>query len=280
MAIAFRAGVFNIGAEGQLLAGAAVATFVGLRLSASLGAVTLPVILVAGTLAGALWAGIAVFMRTRFGVLEVISTLMLNFLAADGVSYLVRGPLQEPLHIYPQSATLPVVARLPHFGPATRLHWGLVLAVLLVAAAAWGVSQTAVGFRFRAVGANPAAARVTGRISVARATTEAFLVSGALAGLAGAIEVTAVTNALYDNLSPGYGFTAIAVAILAGLRPLAVLPSALLFAGLETGATALQRDAGIPAAWASVFEACLILVAVATIAIRQRKSEAVSIMDA
>lgn len=280
VAIAFRSGVFNIGAEGQLLAGAAVATFVGLRWSASLGAITLPVVLVTGTVGGALWAGIAAFMRTRFGVLEVISTLMLNFLAADGVSYLVRGPLQEPLHIYPQSSMLPAVARLPHFGPATRLHWGLVLAVFVVAVAAWVTSRTAAGFRLRAVGANPDAARVTGRISVARTTTNAFLISGALAGLAGAIEVTAVTYALYDNLSPGYGFTAIAVAILAGLRPLAVLPSALLFAGLETGATALQRDAGIPAAWASVVEACLILVAVGTVALRQREAAAVSTVDA
>ncbi len=279
VAIAFRAGVFNIGAEGQLLAGAAVATFVSLRWSSSLTVFTLPIALATGTLAGASWAGIAAVLRTRFGVLEVISTLMLNFLAADSVSYLVRGPLQEPLHIYPQSPTLPMIARLPHFASTTRLHWGLVIAVVLIAFAAWGLSQTAVGFRLRAVGANPEAAQVTGRISGARVTTEAFLVSGALAGLAGAIEVTAVTYALYDNLSPGYGFTAIAIAILAGLRPLGVLPSALLFAGLESGATAMQRDAGVPAAWASVVEACLILVVVGTLALRQRRDLAEPVSD-
>ncbi len=271
VALAFRADVFNIGAEGQLLAGATVATFVSLHWSASLTTFTLPVALVTGTAAGAAWAGIAAFMRARFGVLEVISTLMLNFLAADLVSYLVRGPLQEPLHIYPQSSPIPPLARLPHFGPATRLHWGLVLAVGLIGVAAWGVSHTAAGFRLRVVGANPHAASITGRISVTRVTTEAFLASGALAGLAGAIEVTAVTYALYDNLSPGYGFTAIAVAILAGLRPLGVLPSALLFAGLESGATAMQRDAGVPASWASVVEACLILAVVASVAVRQRE---------
>lgn len=280
LTLAFRAGVFNIGADGQLLAGAAMATFVSLRWSSSLSVLTLPAALITGTAAGALWAGIAAFMRMRFGVLEVISTLMLNFLAADVVSYLVRGPLQEPLHIYPQSPMIPTVARLPHFGPATRLHWGLVLAVVLVTFVAWGVSHTAIGFRLRAVGANPNASHVTGRISVTRVTTHAFLASGALAGLAGAIEVTAVTYALYDNLSPGYGFTAIAVAILAGLRPLGVLPSALLFAGLETGATAMQRDAGVPAAWASVVEAGLILMAVATVALRQRDRVAMSSPDA
>ena len=270
VAVAFRAGVFNIGAEGQLLAGAVAAVFVGLHWSTGLGRLTVPMALCAGTVAGAAWAGIAAVMRVRFGVLEVISTLMLNFLAADLVSYLVRGPLQEPLHIYPQSASLPQVARLPHFGPTTRLHWGLVLAVLLVAVVAWAVARTAAGFRLRVSGANPDAANTTGRFSVARVTTGAFLVSGALAGLAGSIQATAVTYALYENISPGYGFTAIAVAVLAGLRPLAILPSALLFAGLETGATAMQRDAGVPAAWASVAEACLILLAIGSLAWRIR----------
>lgn len=270
VAVAFRAGVFNIGAEGQLLAGAVAAAFVGLHWSAGLGHLTVPMALCAGTIAGAAWAGIAAVMRARFGVLEVISTLMLNFLAADLVSYLVRGPLQEPLHIYPQSASLPQVARLAHFGPTTRLHWGLVVAVALVAIVAWVVARTAAGFRLRVSGANPDAASTTGRFSVARVTTGAFLVSGALAGLAGSIQVTAVTYALYENISPGYGFTAIAVAVLAGLRPLAILPSALLFAGLETGATAMQRDAGVPAAWASVAEACLILLAIGSLAWRVR----------
>lgn len=270
VAVAFRAGVFNIGAEGQLLAGAVAATTVGLHGSAVLGPATLPVALVAGAVAGAAWAGIAAVLRIRFGVLEVISTLMLNFVAADLVSYLVRGPLQEPLHIYPQSSSIPAIARLPQLGPATRLHWGIVIAVILVLLVAWGMAQTAAGFRVRAVGANPFAAWATGRISVSRVATLTFLFSGLLAGLAGAIEVTGVTYALYENLSPGYGFTAIAVAILAGLQPLGVLPSALLFAGLESGATAMQRDAGVPAAWASVVEAGLILAVVGAVALRAR----------
>ncbi|MDE3152790.1 MAG: ABC transporter permease [Gemmatimonadota bacterium] len=274
VAVAFRAGVFNIGAEGQLLAGAVAATAVGLHGSGMLGPATLPVALVAGALAGAAWAGIAAVLRVRFGVLEVISTLMLNFVAADLVSYLVRGPLQEPLHIYPQSSSIPAIARLPQFGPATRLHWGIVIAVVLVFVVAWELAHTAAGFRVRAVGANPSAAWATGRVPVSRVTTRAFLFSGLLAGLAGAIEVTGVTYALYENLSPGYGFTAIAVAILAGLQPLGVLPSALVFAGLESGATAMQRDAGVPAAWASVVEAGLILAVVGVIALRARARSA------
>lgn len=270
VAIAFRAGVFNIGAEGQLLAGAIAATYVGLQWSTVLGAATLPLALLLGVAAGAAWAGVAALLRARFGILEVISTLMLNFVAADLVSYLVRGPLQEPQHIYPQSATLPTIAQLPHFGPTTRLHWGLVLALVLALAAWWVSARTAAGFRLRVVGANPFAATATGRIPVTRVATRAFLISGALAGLAGAVEVTAVTYALYDNLSPGYGFTAIAVAILAGLHPLGVIATGFLFAALETGATAMQRDAGVPAAWASAIEAALILVIIAGVALRAR----------
>ncbi len=270
VAIAFRAGVFNIGAEGQLLAGAIAATVVGLQWAPVIGRLSIPCALLFGATAGACWAGIAAFLRARFGVLEVISTLMLNFVAEDLVSYLVRGPLQEHLHIYPQTEMLPHVARLGRLVPAGRLHWGIVLAVALAVLVWWALSRTAAGFRLRAVGANPFAAATTGRITVSSTSTGALLASGALAGLAGAIEVTAVTYALYENISPGYGFTAIAVAVLAGLHPLGVVGTGLLFAALETGATAMQRDAGVPAVWASAIEACLILIIVAVVARRRR----------
>ena len=274
VSIAFRAGVFNIGADGQLLAGAASATCVALHSPAALGHIALLAALAAGVIAGAAWAGIAAILRSRFGILEVISTLMLNFIAADLVAFLVRGPLQEPLHIYPQSASLPAVARLPSFGSSTRLHWGFPLALAL-AAATWGLlSRTAAGFRIRVVGANPSAARVAGGIRVSRIATQAFLASGALAGLAGAIEVTAVTYALYENLSPGYGFTAIAVAILGGLNPMGVVATGTLFAALEVGALAMQRDAAVPSVWASVIEALIILILVAGVAIRSRVANA------
>lgn len=274
VAVAFRAGVFNIGADGQLLAGATAATYIGLQGSALLGHWVVLASLLAGAAAGAIWAAIAAVLRSRFGILEVISTLMLNFVAADLVAFLVRGPLQEPLHIYPQSATLPRVARIPSFGPTTRLHWGFLLAVVLALGAWWFLSRTAAGFRIRVAGANPFAAEVSGRIPVSRVAFNAFLASGALAGLAGAIEVLAVTYALYENLSPGYGFTAIAVAILADLNPAGVIITGVLFAALETGALAMQRDAGVPSVWASVVEASLILVLIAAAAIGTRVADA------
>ena len=259
VAIAFRAGVFNIGAEGQLLAGAAAATAISL-LPGLAGSRTSPwVALVAGAAAGAAWAGIAAMLRARFHVLEVISTILLNFVGLFLVGYLVRGPLQEPLHIYPQSSTIDAAARLPRLAPSSRLHVGFIIAVAIAILAWWILRYTAPGFRLRAVGTNPQAARVAGEIDVVRTTTRAFLASGALAGLAGAIELTGVTFALYENISPGYGYTGIAVALLARLDPLGVIASGVLFGALEAGATAMQRDAGVPSVVVSIVEAAIVL---------------------
>lgn len=263
VALAFRAGLLNIGAEGQLLAGAAASTAAAALLGQSLGAAALPFILLFGMLAGALWAGIAALLRQRFGVLEVISTIMLNFVALYTVGWLVRGPLQEPTQIYPQSIALEKALQLPVVLTGTRLHVGSLIAVLLAAAAWWWLRNTASGFRLRAVGLNAAAAATSGRINVARVSVLAFLMSGALAGLAGSVEYTGVTYALYENLSPGYGYTAIAVALLARLNPLGVLGTAILFGALQAGGSAMQRDAGVPIALVNVVEAVIILLVIA-----------------
>lgn len=279
VAIAFRAGVFNIGAEGQLLAGAAAATAVALVLPA-LGAVTLALALLAGAAGGAGWAGIAAVLRRRFGVLEVISTIMLNFVALYAVSYLVRGPLQEPTHAYPQTLAIADGVRLAQIPGTGRLHIGIVLALAVVVAAGWVFRHSAGGFRLRVVGESPTAAASAGDIDVGIVTTRAFLVSGALAGLAGAVEVTGVTYALYENISPGYGYTAIAVALLAGLDPWRVVPAAVLFAALEAGAGAMQRDAGVPSTLVSVVEALLILSVVGAQALRRRSLDGVTMRSA
>ena len=261
VSIAFRGGVFNIGGEGQFLLGAVAAAIVALHVPAP-GRLTLVVALAAGAAAGAAWAGIAAALRLRFGVLEVISTIMLNFVALHLVSYLVRGPLQEPTHVYPQTTTIADALQLPRIPGAGRLHAGLLLALGLAGVAGWALRRTAAGFRLRAAGASPTAAAVAGRIDVRHVSARAFLVSGALAGLAGGVEVCGVTYALYENLSPGYGFSAIAVAILARLHPAWVLVSALGFALLETGALGMQRDAGVPSVVATAVEAVVILVIV------------------
>ena len=263
VAIAFRGGVFNIGAEGQLLAGAVAGTSDSLFAPAVFGPFTIVLALVSAAAAGALWAAIAAELKKRFNVLEIISTIMLNFVAIHLVSYLVRGPLQEPTRVYPQTQTLIESARLPVIVAGTRLHLGFVLAIVAAVMLAWFFRKTAAGFRIRAVGASPRAAWTSGRIDVARTSYSVFIISGALAGFAGGIEVSGVTYALYENLSPGYGYTAIAVALIAGLNPLGVILSGIFFAGLETSALALQRDFAIPASIASVAEAALILVVLA-----------------
>jgi simple sugar transport system permease protein len=274
VALAFRAGVLNIGAEGQLLVGAAAAAALAVARGERAGSGTLVAALAAGALAGALWAGIAAFLRRRFRVLEVISTIMLNFVAGYLVAYLVRGPLQEPLRIYPQTVSIAPAARLAPLIPGTRLHWGVLLAVTASVVLWWLLRSTAAGFRVRAAGAGPSAATVAGQIDVGRVTARAFLASGALAGLAGAVEVLGVTYALYENLSPGYGYTAIAVALLARLHPLGVLASGTLFGALEAGAAAMQRDAGVPSVVVTAVEALLILIILAVTRPRPRSTRA------
>jgi simple sugar transport system permease protein len=259
IALAFQAGVLNIGAEGQLLVGASAAVAAGLALAGRPGWIVVPVECALGMAAGAAWAAIAAVLRRRFGVLEVISTLMLNFVALYLVSYLVRGPLQEPTRVYPYSATLDRSATLPLLVAGQQLHLGFVAALLLAVAIWWMMRSTAVGFRIRVVGAGPAAAASAGRVRVERVIFGAFLASGAIAGLGGAVQATGVTYKLFDDFSPGYGYTAIAVALLARLNPLAVIVAGVFFGGLEAGGAAMQRDAGVPSGFVHVIEALVIL---------------------
>lgn len=264
VAIAFRAGILNIGAEGQLLAGAALATAFGLVAADWPRPVVVVGMVAAGAVGGALWAGIAALLRHRFGVLEVISTIMLNFVALNLVSWLIRGPLQEPTRVYPQSTTLELSGRWPLLIPGQRLHLGFLLGLALAAVMWWVLTRTALGFRVRAVGAGWRAAVSAGGIDAPRTILWVFLASGACAGLAGASEVGGVTWALYERISPGYGYTAIAVALLARLDARLVVVSALFFGALEAGASAMQRDAGVPAV---VVQAVVALVILGVLAI-------------
>jgi simple sugar transport system permease protein len=269
VAWAFTAGVFNIGVEGQFLVGASAATAVALRLP-GLGMLTALLAMIAGAIAGAGWASIAAWLRVRFAVLEVISTIMLNFVAIQLVAYLVHGPLGDPAGIYPQSPSLAPTTWLPRIVPGSRLHAGFLIAVIASVGAWFVLRHMASGFRLRLVGANADAAWVSGGVNVTRVTVTAFLVSGAIAGLAGAIEVTGVTYALYESISPGYGYTAIAVALLANLNPAGVLASGIGFGALEAGAASMQRDAGVPSVIVWVVEAILILL-LAAMQVRYRE---------
>lgn len=275
VALAFRAGVLNIGAEGQLILGAIGASGVALAFPAWPALLLLPAMIVAGAGAGALWAGIAAWLRHRFGVLEVISTIMLNFVAAALISWMVRGPLQEPTQVYPMSVRFSESARWPFLLSGQRAHLGLVLGVLAALLLWFVLNHTAAGFRVRAVGASAAAAESAGGVDARRLTWRVFVASGALAGLAGASEVGGVTWALYEGISPGYGYTAIAVALLARLDPRGVLLTALFFGALEAGGASMQRNAGVPAVTVQVATASVLLAVLAVTRWRQRRQEAV-----
>jgi simple sugar transport system permease protein len=275
VAIAFRAGVWNIGAEGQLYAGALAAAAVGTALSSLLpSALLLAGALGGGVLAGGLLAGVAAALRVRRGVSEVLSTILLNFIAMLLVAWAVHGPLQEASGAYPQSEPLADAARLAVLPGSRRVHTGLLASLILPVALSVLLFRSAAGIRLRAVGLAPEVARYAG-ISPPREIARVLGLSGAIAGLAGAIEVCGVTGRLFENLSAGYGFTAIAVALLARLHPLAVLPAGAFFAALAAGSGAMQRQAGVPSVTVQVIEAFAILFSV-SFALRraQRDGEA------
>jgi len=267
---AFRAGVWNIGAEGQLSAGAIAAAWVGLAGEGLPAPVLVPAVLGAAFLAGGFWALLPTLMKLRLGVGEVITTILMNFVGLYLAAYMVHGPLQEARGVFPQTDPVAEAARLPILVPESRLHLGFALSVTL-AVALWAYLRfTRGGFAVRAVGASTDAARVAGRIPVGRVVLGVFLVSGAVAGLAGGVQISGVTYALYEDLSPGWGYTAIAVALLAGLNPLGVVVTGLFFGALQGGAGAMQRTAGIPAVWVSAVEALVILSVLAVDQLRRR----------
>ncbi len=260
VALAFRAGIWNIGAEGQLYAGAVAGVAVALSAPEGMpGWLLVPATLVVGGVAGAAWAAVPAVLRLRAGVGEVITTILMNFVGIHLAAWMVHGPLQEARGVFPQTDRIPEVARLPVMVPGSRLHLGFAIAVLLALGLWVWQRSTASGFRVRAVGASPGAARVAGRIDDERVLLRVFLASGAIAGLAGVVQVTGVTFALYEDFSPDWGYTAIAVALLAGLHPVGVLVSGALFGALDGGAGAMQREAGVPAGWVQAVEALAIL---------------------
>lgn len=271
VALAFKAGVWNIGAEGQLYAGAVAGVWVGLEGGGLPAWVLVPAVLTAAGVAGACWALVPALMKLRLGVGEVITTILMNFVGINLAAYLVHGPLQEPRGVFPQTAQIVEAARLPALIPGTRLHVGFALAVVLAVLLAVFLRRTRWGFQVRAVGASSRAAWVTGRIDANAVVFMSFLASGALAGLAGGVEVSGLTYALYEGLSPGWGYTAIAVALLAALNPVAVVGTAVLFGALEAGSGAMQREAGIPAVWVIAVEALVILAVLAVDQIRRRR---------
>lgn len=239
--IAFRCGVWNIGAEGQYLLGALASAALGVHASGWPAWLALPTTLLAAACAGAIWAGLAAWLKLARGVQEVLATILLNFVAIQAVAMAVRGPLADPTGAARDSTPdVAAACRLPLLASRAGLHAGILIALFAAAVMWFFLAHTTWGLRIRIVGGNPIAARFA-RLPVARYAAATFLLSGAIAGLAGGVELTGNTYYLTANYGAGYGYTAIAVAMLARLSPLGVVPAALFFALLDTGVRGLQN---------------------------------------
>ncbi|MBL7499004.1 ABC transporter permease [Frankia nepalensis] len=274
VAPALRAGVFTIGAEGQLAVGAlaATATAVGLGDGAP-AVVLLPAAALAGALAGGAWAILPALLRVRAQVNEILSTLLLTYVALALVNYSLRTWLGTSTgDATLQSDPLPAAAMLPNLLTGTRLHWGVVAAPLAAAALAWWM-RTPRGLAYEVLGANPALAARAG-VRHGRAIVGAMVVAGAAAGLAGWLKVAGVDGTLYPSVSGGLGFNGVLVALLGGLRPAGILVAALVFGALGAGADGLQIDTGVPASLATVLQGLSLFFVAIGFEARRRRGKA------
>jgi general nucleoside transport system permease protein len=257
IAIAFRCGMWNIGAEGQFHAGAAAGTFVGINVAGWSPWLAIPAACIAGFLAGGMWGGIAGWLKVRFGLSEVVTTIMLNYIAIGLVGFLITGPMQETIRANPQSDLIAQSALLPRIWHPTRVHFGIVIAIFTAALATLVLFRTPIGYALRAVGYNATAAKHAG-INVPFQMFFAMLLSGGLAGLAGAVQMLGVTGRLLDHISPGYGFEGIAVSLLVGNHPLGTILSGLLFGALGSGSQVMQLSAKVPAVLTFIIQGVVI----------------------
>lgn len=276
--IAFRANVINIGGEGQMIVGALAATTFGLAMPAAPGLIAVPLALVGGALGGALWGGLAGWLKARFNVNEILSTVMMNVIAVQLMNFLLRGPLIDPNQMsaaaIPQTVRLPRTFDLPRLEP-TQLHLGAGIAVILAVLVYILLWRTSFGFRVRAVGLNIFASRYAG-ISPARTIVWSLLLSGALCGLAGAIQVYGVNHRMVsDGTAAGFtgsaGFNGIVAALFGYLHPLGTIPSSFFFGALLVGASSMQRAVQVPAALITTLNGLIVVLVVSSAFLRQRR---------
>ncbi|MCR5858252.1 ABC transporter permease [Mesorhizobium sp. J428] len=265
VAVAFRAKLWNIGAEAQLYAGAIITVVLGTGALPLPAFVLLPLIIVFAALAGAILLLGPAVLKVRFGVDEVVTTLLLNFVMLLFVSMLLEGVLKDPMGLgWPQSQKLIADARLPRIVTGRRLHYGFVLALVCAVSVWFVMKKTTLGYEMRAVGHNPEAARFAG-MPVNLILIKTALISGGLAALAGFSEVAGLKGNLTLDLSPGFGYSGIVVAMLAMLNPLGVVVAAIFVAGIFVGADAMSRTAGVPSYIANVMVATALLTMVTAI---------------
>lgn len=267
VAVGFRCGLFNIGAEGQFFMGALGSVFVGYSLQGLPAFIHLPLALLGGIAAGALWGAIPGYLKAKFGAHEVVNTIMMNWIGFRLSDWLLNGPMKSP-GFRPVTRNIAESAQLPHFFPdPLRVNWGFILALLVAWLIYWLLFKTTIGFEIRTVGANPDAAKYAG-VNIVRNFVLAMVISGGLAGLSGASQVLGVDHWVGQGFSAGYGFDAIAIALLGKSHPLGVVLAALLFGVLRGGATRMQSLAGIPVDIISIIQGLVIVFVAAPDIIR------------
>jgi simple sugar transport system permease protein len=259
---AFVAGYYNIGAEGQLYAGAIAAAGLGPALGGLPAVLAIPLMLLGGFVAGLAWAIVPALLKVRLAVDEVVTTLLLNSVMIYIVSALLNGPWRDPESGWPQSPEIAPSTVLPKLVPRSRLHLGFIVALVAIAVLWFVLSRTGFGLKMRAVGFGKPAARFAG-VSVERTTLIAALVSGGIAGIAGVVEVAGIQFHLIGDLSPGYGYTGIIIATLGALSPLGVGAAALFFGLIDTGTQTVSRALGVPVYLGEVTQATMLLVTLA-----------------
>jgi ABC-type uncharacterized transport system permease subunit len=279
VAIAFRAGYWNIGAEGQLLLGAVGAAGIGTLVGGMPPVLALPIMIAGGALAGAAWALVPALLRVRFGIDEVVTTLLLNPVALLFVNGLLHGPWRDPVTGFPESPRIAASAEFPTLIDRSRLHIGFLLALALIVVAWYVLARTPAGLRLRATGLSPHGARFAG-INVPRTLLGAALISGAIAGIAGVSEVAGIQNRLTSGLSPGYGYTGIVVATLGTLTMPGVAIAGLFLGDLTVGASSAARSLGIPSQLGAVVQGVLLLTTVALLALRRHRFRRTEAPDA
>lgn len=264
--IAFRASVINIGGEGQIIAGALMATWFSLQFRTWPGWLLIPGTMIMGFLAGAFWGFIPGILKARLNVNEILSTVMMNAIGLQFMNLLIRGPLIDPAGItagtyLPQSERLPQQVWLPRLVPQTQLHAGAIIAVVLAVLVYIFLWRTTIGYRIRAVGLSPEASRYAG-IRVPFYQALSLTLAGGFAGLAGVIEVLGVHRRLLEGVTAGYGFSGIVAALFGGLHPLGLIPASWLFGSLLVGADTMQRSVQVPSALIDALLGLVVLLVV------------------
>lgn len=272
VAFAFSAGYYNIGAEGQLYAGALMTTFLGQQVANVPAPLAILILLIGGFAAGMAWALVPALLKTRLNVDEVVTTLLLNTVMLLLVSALLNGPWRNPVTFMPQSPNIAASAEFPILLERSRLHLGFLIAVLAVAALWIVLQRTGFGLRMRSVGMGRDAARFVG-INVERTTLISALVSGGIAGLAGVSEVGGIHHHLIDAISPGYGYSGIVVATLGGLSAFGVGLAGIFIGLIVTGAQEVSRTLGVPSYLSDVVQATLLITMLVMLYLNRRRAE-------